>query len=152
MRLMDNNSAQAPVSVHHSAAATSTIPTPPFLIDFPITLLTISDRLYLASYIHPPTADAVFPYYKSASRNSPSKRSQKARNEPVAAPSKPEREPPCYFTVDDTLLYNAFHHDFGPMHIGHLYRFALYFHDVLAAKENQHRPIVFWSRADPRST
>ena len=163
MHLMDiiNNSAEvpeAPASLHCRATATSTtssastISTPPFPFDFPITLLTIADRLYLASYIHPPTADTAFPYYKSTSRNSPSKRSQKVRNEPAAAPTKTEREPPCYFTVDDTLLYNAFHHDFGPMHIGHLYRFALHFHDVLAAKENQHRPIVFWSRADPSST
>ncbi len=109
--------------------------------------LTFTDRLYLASYIHPPTADTVFPYTETSSRGS-SKRSHKATEKPVP---KVEREPPCYFTVDDTLLYNAFHHDFGPLHIGHLYRFALHFHDVLAAKENQHRPIVFWSRADPRS-
>jgi hypothetical protein len=58
---------------------------------------------------------------------------------------------PFYFTVDDTLLYNAFHHDFGPLHIGHLYRFALQFHEILGAEENKDRPIVFWSRADPRS-
>lgn len=61
------------------------------------------------------------------------------------------RQPPCYFTIDDTLLYNAFHHDFGPLHIGHLYRFAIRFHDILGAKENKDRPVVFWSAADPRS-
>ncbi|KAI1341554.1 phosphatases II [Xylariaceae sp. FL0016] len=109
----------------------------------------IPDRLYLASYIHAPSADTVFPYSQSSSR-SPSKRSQRSADGASAA-SKSAREPPYYFTVDDTLLYNAFHHDFGPLHIGHLYRFALQFHDVLGAKENQHRPIVFWSRADPRS-
>jgi cell division cycle 14 len=32
-----------------------------------------------------------------------------------------------------------------------LYRFALQFHEVLAAKENKDRPVVFWSMADPRS-
>lgn len=53
--------------------------------------------------------------------------------------------------MDDTLLYNAFHHDFGPLHIGHLYRFAIRFHDILGAKENKDRPVVFWSAADPRS-
>jgi cell division cycle 14 len=58
---------------------------------------------------------------------------------------------PFYFSVDETLLYNAFHHDFGPLHIGHLYRFALDFHEILSAKENKDRPIVFWSKADPRS-
>lgn len=118
---------------------------------FPVTLLTFADRLYLASYLHPPNADTVFPYHEPPTRGSPSKRSQRAVDGPSPAPAKSERQPPYYFTVDDSLLYNAFHHDFGPLHIGHLYRFALHFHDVLGAKENQHRPIVFWSRADPRS-
>ncbi|PKS10521.1 hypothetical protein jhhlp_002274 [Lomentospora prolificans] len=102
----------------------------------------IPDRLYLAAYLHPPTAETIFPYADtpvSASSRSPSKR--------AAA----QKKQPFYFSVDDSLLYNAFHHDFGPLHIGHLYRFALYFHEVLAAKENKDRPIVFWSRADPRS-
>ncbi|KAI1083257.1 phosphatases II [Whalleya microplaca] len=111
----------------------------------------IPDRLYLASYVHPPTAETVFPYPEPATRGSPSKKSQRAAKGPSPVSSKSERQPPYYFTVDDSLLYNAFHHDFGPLHIGHLYRFALQFHDVLGAKENQHRPIVFWSRADPRS-
>ncbi|KAJ3564862.1 hypothetical protein NPX13_g7699 [Xylaria arbuscula] len=70
---------------------------------------------------------------------------------PTANPSPKDPRTPYYFSVDDTLLYNAFHHDFGPLHIGHLYRFALHFHDVLGAKENESRPIVFWSRADPKS-
>ncbi|KAI0021490.1 tyrosine-protein phosphatase CDC14 [Xylariomycetidae sp. FL0641] len=109
----------------------------------------IPDRLYLASYIHTPTADTPFPYSEPVKGRSPSKRSQRAGDGP--SPVKPSRPSPYYFTVDDTLLYNAFHHDFGPFHIGHLYRFALQFHDILGAKENQNRPIVFWSRADPRS-
>ncbi|CAI4216697.1 unnamed protein product [Parascedosporium putredinis] len=102
----------------------------------------IPDRLYLAAYVHPPTADTLFPYSDTpvgASSRSPSKR------------TPAQKKQPFYFSVDDSLLYNAFHHDFGPLHIGHLYRFALYFHEVLAAKENKDRPIVFWSKADPRS-
>lgn len=58
---------------------------------------------------------------------------------------------PEYFSVDKFLLYNAFHADFGPLHIGHLYRFAVMLHDVLGAAEAQKRPIVFWSAADARS-
>ncbi|KAI0483269.1 phosphatases II [Xylariaceae sp. FL0804] len=110
----------------------------------------IPDRLYLGSYIHPPDADTAFPYAETPARRSPSKRSQRVAEGP-SSPSKQARQAPYYFSVDDSLLYNAFHHDFGPLHIGHLYRFALHFHDVLGAKENQDRPIVFWSRADPRS-
>ncbi|KAH8162599.1 hypothetical protein CIB48_g5649 [Xylaria polymorpha] len=110
----------------------------------------IPDRLYLGSYNHPPTSETVFPYHESQRRGSPTKRSQRPVDASSAASSAVQRAP-CYFSVDDTLLYNAFHHDFGPLHIGHLYRFALQFHDVLGAKENQARPIVFWSRSDPKS-
>ncbi|KAI0399666.1 tyrosine-protein phosphatase CDC14 [Xylaria palmicola] len=111
----------------------------------------IPDRLYLASYAHPPTSETVFPYPETQARGSPTKRSQRAVEGAIAASSGSVRRAPYYFTVDDTLLYNAFHHDFGPLHIGHLYRFALHFHDVLGAKENEGRPIVLWSRSDPKS-
>ncbi|KAK4129314.1 phosphatases II [Parathielavia appendiculata] len=107
----------------------------------------IPDRLYLASYVETPDANTLFPYPNPPPR-SPSKRSQRTVESP--APTVNQRQP-FYFTVDDSLLYNAFHHDFGPLHIGHLYRFALQFHEILGAKENKDRPIVFWSRADPRS-
>lgn len=113
-----------------------------------VTLTQFLDRLYLASYTHTPTADTYFPYPAEVPLRSPNKRS--VRSVDTSATSRLSRPAPCYFTVDDQLFYNAFHHDFGPFHIGHLYRFALQFHDVLGAKENQDRPIVFWSRADPR--
>ncbi|KAJ6446003.1 protein-tyrosine phosphatase [Purpureocillium lavendulum] len=110
-----------------------------------LTVAVLADRLYLAAYVHPPTSDTLFPNPETPV--SPRKRSQRSA---VDVPTT-SRIPPCYFTVDDTLLYNAFHHDFGPLHIGHLYRFAIRFHDILGAKENKDRPVVFWSAADPRS-
>lgn len=113
----------------------------------PFTVLTyILDRLYLAAYIRPPTADTLFPYPVTQPVSSRKRTTRSVEPTPLSA-----RSPPCYFTVDDTLLYNAFHHDFGPLHIGHLYRFAIQFHDILGAKQNKDRPIVFWSAADPRS-
>lgn len=118
-----------------------------FTSDHLFTALTVADRLYLASYVETPDANTLFPYPDPAPR-SPSKRSQRSLESTTPAP---QHKQPFYFTVDDTLLYNAFHHDFGPLHIGHLYRFALQFHEILGAKENKDRPIVFWSRADPRS-
>ncbi|KAM0229506.1 hypothetical protein ACHAPO_009922 [Fusarium lateritium] len=110
----------------------------------------IPDRLYLAAYNVAPTADTPFPYPEEPAPVSPRKRTTRlaAGATPLAKPSRPQ---PCYFTVDDTLLYNAFHHDFGPLHIGHLYRFAIQFHDILGAKQNKERPIVFYSAADPKS-
>lgn len=105
----------------------------------------IPDRLYLAAYTTTPGPDTYFPQSERRERRSPTKRRPEAES-----PSKPSN-PPCYFSVDDTLLYNAFHHDFGPLHIGHLYRFAVQFHDILGAPENKGRPVVFWSKADPRS-
>ncbi|KAK4461291.1 putative tyrosine-protein phosphatase CDC14 [Cladorrhinum samala] len=107
----------------------------------------IPDRLYLASYVETPNEHTLFPYPDPPPR-SPTKRSQRNVGGAVRDSG---RKQPYYFTVDDTLLYNAFHHDFGPLHIGHLYRFALQFHEILGAKENKDRPIVFYSRADPRS-
>lgn len=134
-----------------TTTSTPVVPYHMLFQSFPVVLLTWSqDRLYLASYIHPPTEDTLFPYPDPPSR-SPSKRSQKAGHGPSPVVEAPKYKQPYYFTVDDTLLYNAFHHDFGPLHIGHLYRFALQFHEILGAKENKDRPVVFWSRADPRS-
>lgn len=107
------------------------------------------DRLYLGSYLSQPDADTLFPYGAQAPK-SPSKRSRALVSDTASSAAAPKLEP-YYFTVDDSLLYNAFHHDFGPLHVGHLYRFALHFHEILAATESQQRPVVFWSRADPRS-
>ncbi|OCT48487.1 Tyrosine-protein phosphatase CDC14 [Cladophialophora carrionii] len=107
----------------------------------------IQDRLYLASYTHAPDEHTPFPYPTQAKR-SPQKRSGKAQPSPTPARLRP---PPVYFTIDDTLLYNAFHADFGPLHIGHLYRFAVQFHEILGDPANNDKAVVFWSRADARS-
>lgn len=134
-----------------TAAPDAMVPYQALFQPLPVILLTYSeDRLYLASYIHPPNEDTLFPYPEAPVRSSPSKRSQRAGHGPQAVQQSTYKQP-YYFTVDDTLLYNNFHHDFGPFHIGHLYRFALQFHEILGAKENKDRPVVFWSRADPRS-
>jgi hypothetical protein len=109
-----------------------------------------TDRLYLASYTHPPDKDTPFPYPPKQDR-SPRKRSAKAQNGPQAAPADEQRPSPFYFSIDHSLLYNAFHADFGPLHVGHLYRFAVHLHDVLAHPENETRPVVFWSSPDSRS-
>ncbi|OAA48693.1 tyrosine-protein phosphatase CDC14 [Metarhizium rileyi] len=104
----------------------------------------IPDRLYLGAYVHPPSSNTLFP----GSEPPVALRKRSHRTLDHVSSGRPA---PCYFTIDDTLLYNAFHHDFGPLHIGHLYRFAIRFHDILGAKENKDRPVVFWSAADPRS-
>jgi cell division cycle 14 len=106
------------------------------------------DRLYLASYTHPPTAHTPFPY-PSKQQRSPNKRSSRAQTGPVS--TGPKNHPPVYFTIDKSLIYNAFHADFGPLHIGHLYRFAVTLHEVLADPANADRGVVFWSEADSRS-
>ncbi|GAM42016.1 Cdc14 homolog [Talaromyces pinophilus] len=106
----------------------------------------IQDRLYLASYSSAPDPYAAFPFPTQAS--SPSKRTAKASQSPVRVA---KHKLPVYFTVDDTLLYNAFHADFGPLHIGHLYRFAVHFHEILGDPANAERPVVFYSKPDPRS-
>ncbi|KAK9457708.1 dual specificity protein phosphatase [Dipodascopsis uninucleata] len=62
-----------------------------------------------------------------------------------------DTESAVYFTVDESLSYNAFHHDFGPLHIGHLYRFAVALHEILAEDENKSRSVVFYSRTSPKA-
>lgn len=108
-----------------------------------------ADRLYLASYTHPPDENTPFPYPSKPSK-SPQKRSR-AQTGPQAAPNSRLLPPPFYFSIDRSLLYNAFHADFGPLHVGHLYRFAVQLHDVLGHPDNENRPVVFWSGADSRS-
>lgn len=130
--------------IFEAAVSMLTMKTPPVCVSL---LTFIPDRLYLAAYTSPPGPETYFPVAEKNSRRSPSKRSARAAQDEGASITNP----PCYFSVDDTLLYNAFHHDFGPLHIGHLYRFAVQFHDILGAPENKGRPVVFWSKADPRS-
>ncbi|KAH3681757.1 hypothetical protein WICPIJ_007275 [Wickerhamomyces pijperi] len=55
-----------------------------------------------------------------------------------------------YFTVDDSLPYNPFHLDFGPLNIGHLYRFAVVLHNLLNEEANQGKAIVLYSSTDFR--
>ncbi|MCJ1314105.1 cell division control protein 14 [Agyrium rufum] len=109
----------------------------------------IQDRLYLASYTHAPSDSTPFPYPSTS--KSPNKRSLKSQTGPAPVTTGPKHYPPAYFSVDDTLIYNRFHADFGPLHIGHLYRFAVQLHAVLGDPNNADRGIVFWSKSDPRS-
>ncbi|KAF2214975.1 hypothetical protein CERZMDRAFT_66210 [Cercospora zeae-maydis SCOH1-5] len=110
----------------------------------------IQDRLYLASYTHTPDESTPFPYPAKQSRSPHKSRSSRAQAGPQSAAAAPQH-PPFYFSIDHTLLYNAFHADFGPLHIGHLYRFAVQLHEVLGHPDNENRPVVFWSHADSRS-
>ncbi|KAI4245638.1 MAG: hypothetical protein L6R40_002439 [Gallowayella cf. fulva] len=113
----------------------------------------IQNRVYLASYAHPPGPETPFPY-SSITTKTPSKRPSKSQNapaQPVPVVTGPKKHPPAYFTVDDELLYNRFHADFGPFHIGHLYRFAVHLHEFLGDPDNEDRGVVFWSRPDARS-
>jgi cell division cycle 14 len=113
-----------------------------------VLILTI-DRVYLASYTHPPNELTPFPY--PTPTRSPFKRSSKSQAGPTPVPNGPKAILPVYFSVDDTLLYNRFHADFGPLHIGHLYRFAVQLHEILGDPANADRGVVFWSKADSRS-
>ena len=55
-----------------------------------------------------------------------------------------------FFTVEDILFYNRFHLDFGPLHVGHLYRFAVIFHEILNDPENSGKAVVFYSSTSTR--
>ena len=55
-----------------------------------------------------------------------------------------------FFTVEDTIFYNSFHLDFGPLNIGQLYRFAIIFHEILNHPDNADKAVVFYSSASSR--
>lgn len=55
-----------------------------------------------------------------------------------------------FFTVEDSIFYNSFHLDFGPLNIGHLYRFAVIFHEILNDPDNSNKAVVFYSSASSR--
>ncbi|QLQ78441.1 hypothetical protein HG537_0A06880 [Torulaspora globosa] len=55
-----------------------------------------------------------------------------------------------FFTVEDSIFYNSFHLDFGPMNIGHLYRFAVIFHEILNDPDNANKAVIFYSSTSTR--
>ncbi|KAM9921250.1 hypothetical protein OXX80_012223, partial [Metschnikowia pulcherrima] len=55
-----------------------------------------------------------------------------------------------HFTVEDSLPYNSFHLDFGPLHIGTLYRFAVVLHNILNEVGNSGKGVVFYSSTSPK--
>lgn len=56
-----------------------------------------------------------------------------------------------HFIIDDELIYNSFHHDFGPLNIAHLYRFAVILHELLAEEQNEGKAVILYSSTDPRA-
>lgn len=55
-----------------------------------------------------------------------------------------------YFTIEDSLPYNNFNLDFGPLHAGHLYRFAVALHKILNEPKNKNKSVGFYSSNDSR--
>ncbi|CCH60988.1 hypothetical protein TBLA_0D04930 [Henningerozyma blattae CBS 6284] len=55
-----------------------------------------------------------------------------------------------FFTIEDSIFYNSFHLDFGPMNIAHLYRFAVIFHEILNDPENTNKAVIFYSSTSTR--
>jgi hypothetical protein len=116
-----------------------------------ITLISspLPDTLFLASYFHAPDANTPFTYPPATVPPSPTKKSTKVR--PISeAPAKRRLPPPIFFSIDKILPYNAFFADFGPLHIGHMYRFAVMLHELLSQLRDN-TPIVLWSYAHSRS-
>ncbi|SMQ46166.1 unnamed protein product [Zymoseptoria tritici ST99CH_3D1] len=135
----------------HSPRSSSSRGEVPSVTSYGQVIEYIENRLYLASYTHTPDEKTPFPYPAPKQSRSPNKRSSRAHAGPQSASGLIPSQPPHYFSIDRTLLYNAFHADFGPLHIGHLYRFAVQLHEVLGHPDNENKPVVFWSHADSRS-
>lgn len=61
-----------------------------------------------------------------------------------------DNEEYTYFTVENSLPYNNFNLDFGPLHIGNVYRFAVALHNILNDAKNKanNKAVVFYSSMD----
>ncbi len=70
-------------------------------------------------------------------------------DEPPPAASKSSKK--VYYSTDDLLIYNNFYHDFGPLNIAHMYRFAVGLHDILADEKNTGKAVVVYTKSDARS-
>lgn len=69
----------------------------------------------------------------------------------VVSDEKPEdTDEFVYFTIEDSLPYNNFNLDFGPLHAGHLYRFAVALHKILNEPKNKNKCVGFYSSNDSR--
>ncbi|ODQ46738.1 hypothetical protein PICMEDRAFT_16569 [Pichia membranifaciens NRRL Y-2026] len=69
----------------------------------------------------------------------------------VVSDEKPEdTDEFVYFTIEDSLPYNNFNLDFGPLHAGHLYRFAVALHKILNEPKNKSKCVGFYSSNDSR--
>lgn len=67
----------------------------------------------------------------------------------VVSDNKPEdTEDFVYFTIENSLPYNNFNLDFGPLHVGHLYRFAVALHKILNEPSNKNKCVGFYSSND----
>ncbi|EGW30344.1 protein tyrosine phosphatase CDC14 [Spathaspora passalidarum NRRL Y-27907] len=64
--------------------------------------------------------------------------------------SPPNTKDLVYFTIEDSLPYNSFHLDFGPLNIAILYRFAVILHNILNEENNQGKAVVFYSSSCPK--
>ena len=112
----------------------------------------------MTSFSQPPTAQTPFIFPSSPEKASTASPTKRGRNKAkggaatTSTPSDGKDGAPVYFSIDDLLLYNAFFADFGPLHIGHLYRFSVYLHNILADAAYEKRRIVLWSKDDSRST
>ena len=69
----------------------------------------------------------------------------------VVSDEKPEdTDEFVYFTIEESLPYNNFNLDFGPLHVGHLYRFAVALHKILNEPRNKNKCVGFYSSNDSR--
>lgn len=50
-----------------------------------------------------------------------------------------------YFTIDDSLPYNNFNLDFGPLHLASIYRFAVALHSIMNSPQNARKAVVLYS-------
>jgi cell division cycle 14 len=54
-----------------------------------------------------------------------------------------------YFSIDKDLLYVPYHHDFGPLHIGNVYKFVVEVDRLLNSKTSSSTALYHWTGVEP---
>ena len=86
-------------------------------------------RLFFTTF-NQPVAKAEVLNKKHANANLTIKAPSQSRGL-ASPPESPHERPFYYFTFDDTLVYNSFYMDWGPLNLAMVYKACIFIHELL---------------------
>lgn len=61
----------------------------------------------------------------------------------------PPNSKAIYFSTDSSLQYTPFFADFGPLHLGHTYKFCEQLDTLLTQSAVERRPVIYYASSHP---